>query len=227
MICSRALKTCAIKELAVDSTCGGDVFSGSVSGNMSPFGTEDDRVSGETYTLISNLGLTTTALTTLIMFQLKYAFYWYKYRNRTMLLTVYMERSVAEADNTISLRGRSRQPSMWSNAGTSMRGSLDSFSGRSSLLQGRASIEQAGSDDEDDEKDIESGLTHHGRSPRPSSFMPVWFVGLSIIVFLVLAPFIGHHNCLVNLLEGVRCEFFLTAGVHLGLLLGDGCASRL
>ena len=32
-----------------------------------------------------------------------------RYRNRTMLLTVYMERSVADADKTISLRGRSRR----------------------------------------------------------------------------------------------------------------------
>ena len=171
----------------MDSACGGEESSTSVSGNASAFGEEDDRGSGDTYTLISNLGLTTTALTTLIMFQLKYAFYWYKYRNRTMLLTVYMERSVAEADNTISLRGRSRQPSMWSNAGTSMRGSLNSFSGESTLLQGRVSITEAGSDDEDGEKDIESGLTHHGRSLKPSTkpaFIPGRFVSLVFQFFV-------------------------------------------
>ena len=165
-------------EIAEDSACGGEEYSGSISDDVSnpapPFGIEGDRGLGDSYTLISNLGLTTTALTTLIMFQLKYAFYWYKYRNRTMLLTVYMERSVAEADNTISLRGRSRQPSMWSSAGSGFRGSLDSFSGGSELgrttapFQGRLSIEQVGSDDED-RADIESNLKQ-SQSPRPPQY---------------------------------------------------------
>lgn len=171
------MKTCVVTELSLDSACGGEERLGSFSGNTSrltesPFGTEYDGDSGDTYTLISNLGLTTTALTTLIMFQLKYAFYWYKYRNRTMLLTVYMERSVAEADNTISLRGRSRQPSMWSNAGTSMRGSMNSFSG------GRVSItvEPDDSDDEEDESDDETDSKQRWSRPLQSAFMPRRFV---------------------------------------------------
>ena len=69
-------------------------------------------MAGDTYTLVSNLGLTTTALTTLILFQLKYAFYWCRYRDRTMLLAVYIQREVHDAKDhgygTISLRGRSR-----------------------------------------------------------------------------------------------------------------------
>ena len=138
VICSRSLKTCVVAELAVDSECGGGgggaatAVAGSSSGGgggggggalqlEAQFGKEDGEFfgPGDTYTLISNLGLTSTvcehglfepfvykhvivlprqardkhgesaqkegdhvflqALTTLIMFQLKYAFYWCKY----------------------------------------------------------------------------------------------------------------------------------------------------
>lgn len=158
-----------VTELTADSACGGAHSSGSSNENVSAFGTEYVQESGDTYTLISNLGLTTTALTTLIMFQLKYAFYWYKYRERTMLLTVYMERRMADADHAISLRGRSRQPSMWSdsNGRSSLRSSVDSNSGGSMFRLSITGVKHEGGDTEHGADDIENNLSRRGQSPRP------------------------------------------------------------
>ena len=101
IVCSRSRKTCVVLDLAGDESCGGTAIdplltAGSGAGGYTDtlaaqFGAEPGALpAGDIYTLLSNLGLTTTALTTLIMFQLKYSFYWCKHRTRTMLLTVYV-----------------------------------------------------------------------------------------------------------------------------------------
>ena len=144
LVCSRSQRSCSIAALPdTDTSCHGGLFRTDAGDGLGSGSGADtiELVAGDTYTLVSNLGLTTTALTTLILFQLKYAFYWCRYRDRTMLLAVYIQREVHDAKDhgygTISLRGRSRVSSMWSDSGG-----------------GRISISEA---DDPEDGDVEDG----------------------------------------------------------------------